>query len=121
MANKPRTTAEYIAALPERQRTTLTALGDAIRAAAPGAEEAFSYAMPALTLDGKGLLWFAAWKRHYSLYPIGAALVKAHAAEVDGYKIGRATIQFPADKPIPYDLVAALVKSRVAELRERGK
>ncbi len=121
MADKPTTTREYLAALPDQRRATLARLGDAVRAAAPGSEEAFSYGMPALVLEGKSLIWFAAWKRHYSLYPIGAAIAKAHAADIGGYETARGTIRFPADKPIPYELVAALVKARVAELRAYGK
>jgi uncharacterized protein YdhG (YjbR/CyaY superfamily) len=121
MSGKPTTTEEYLAALPESRRATLTRLGEVIRAAAPGAEDAFSYGMPSLTLGGKALVWFAAWKNHYSLYPIGAAIAEVHAVDIEGFESARGTIRFPADKPLPYELVTTLVRARVAELRERGK
>jgi uncharacterized protein YdhG (YjbR/CyaY superfamily) len=121
MAEKPRSTAEYLATLTEAQRATLARLRDAILAAAPGAGEAFSYGMPAFTLDGRPLLWCAAWKRHYSLYPIGPAIVAAHGAAAAAYETAKGTIRFPAAEALPYELVASLVRARVAELRAGGK
>lgn len=121
MAGKPTSTAEYLATLSDGQRATLARLREVVRAAAPGAEERFSYGMPAFTIDGRALLWFAAWKHHYSLYPIGSAILEAHAAEDAGYDAAKGTIRFPASKELPYDLVATLVAARRAELRARGK
>lgn len=121
MADKPASTAEYLATLTDAQRTVLAAMRDAIRAAAPGAEEGFSYAMPLFRLDGKPLVWYAAWKQHYSLYPFGAALLEAHAADADGYEASKGTIRFPASKALPLDLVGKLVAARAAELRANGR
>jgi len=125
MPGKPTNTAEYLAALPDAQRATLVRLREAIQAAAPGAEEGFGYGMPAFTLDGRPLVWYAAWKRHYSLYPIGPALVASLApdvaADVARYEAAKGTIRFPAAEPLPHDVVATLVRARVAEVRERGR
>lgn len=118
---KPTNITEYLAALSDDQRTTIARLRETIRAAAPGADESFSYGMPGFTLDGRVLLWFAAWKRHYSLYPIGPAILGAHARECEGYETARGTIRFPVSIAVPYDLVTTLVTARVAELRERGR
>jgi uncharacterized protein YdhG (YjbR/CyaY superfamily) len=111
---------EYLATLTPGQRAVLEELRATIRAAAPGADEGFSYRMPLFTLDGKPLVWYAAWKRHYSLYPIGAAVLRAHAAEVEGYETGRRTIRFPASKPLPFGLVRKLVQARIAEVTEHA-
>jgi uncharacterized protein YdhG (YjbR/CyaY superfamily) len=121
MADKPTNTAEYLDTLTDDQRATLGRIRKAIRAAAPGVEEEFSYGIPAFALDGRKLIWYAAWKHHYSLYPIGPAIVAAHAADVAGYETSRGTIRFPASAPPSDELVTTLVQARIAELREQGR
>ena len=60
---------EYIASQPEAARVVLERVRGAIRKALPGAEEAISYQIPAYKLHGGLVLYFAGWKKHYSLYP----------------------------------------------------
>jgi uncharacterized protein YdhG (YjbR/CyaY superfamily) len=110
----------YFAALPAGTRRTLKQLRDTIRAVAPGAVDHFSYGIPGYRLDDKPLVWYAAFKSHVSLYPIGTALRKEHAAALEGYETSKGTVRFPLDEPLPVPLVKRLVKGRMAEARRQG-
>ncbi len=77
--------------------------------------------MPAYALGGRPVIWYAAWKKHYSLYPIGSAIIQAHARDMAEYSSEKGTIRFPASEEIPYELVTTLANARVAQFRERGK
>jgi len=117
-AAMPARVRSYFAGLTAGTRKHMQTLRAAIGAAAPGATESFGYGMPAFRLGGKGLVWYAAWKQHSSLYPISTATARELAAALEGYATsGKGTVRFPLDKPVPTKLVGRLVKARVAKLR----
>jgi uncharacterized protein YdhG (YjbR/CyaY superfamily) len=107
----------YLARLPPGTRRTMKHLRDIIRGVAPEAEEHFSYGIPAFAFDGKAFVWYAAFKSHVSVYPIGARIRRAFADELEGYGTSTGTVRFPLNEPLPARLITRLVKARLAEAR----
>lgn len=118
MRAKAATVDEYIAGFPSDVRGILKKIRAIIRKAAPKAEETISYGVPAYKWDGP-VVYFAAFKSHVSLYPMTAPVKTKFEKELAGYKGGKGTIQFPLDEPIPYALIARLVKFKVREHRQK--
>lgn len=107
---------QYIQSFPPAVQARLHQLRQTIKDVAPDAEEAIKYQMPTFVLDGN-LVYFAAWKRHISLYPITAAM-EATVQELAEYPTsGKGTVQFPYDRPLPLSLIRTIVACRVRENR----
>lgn len=105
----------YLAALPADQRAALQSVRETIAAAAPEAVEAISYGMPAFRYRSRLLVWYLAAKAHCSLFPTAAA-IDAHRAELADFDLAKGTIRFTPDHPLPKDLVARLVRDRMAQM-----
>jgi len=115
-----RTIDEYIETFPKNVQSLLEKMRQTIRKAAPEAVEAISYQIPTFKLNGRYLVYLAAWKNHIGFYPIPSG-TEAFKKELSQYKRGKGTVQFPIDKPIPYDLVRKIVTFRMKENSEKER
>lgn len=109
----------YIAEFPEEIRVILLQVRTTIQQAAPEAKEAIKYGMPTYVLNGN-LVHFAAHKNHIGFYPAPSG-IDPFIDELAVYRTGKGTIQFPTDKPIPFDLITKVVKFRVEENLKKRK
>ena len=113
----PKNIDEYIAGFPEDVRQILEKLRMTIREAAPDAEEAIKYRMPTFTLNGN-LVHFAAFKKHIGFYPAPRG-IEEFKDELSAYKGAKGSVQFPLDRPVPFELIGRIVKFRVRNHLER--
>lgn len=104
---------EYMAQFSPEVQEKLDALRKVIKESAPDAQEKISYQMPTFVLHGN-LVYFAAFKNHIGFYPTPSG-IEAFKKQLTGFKTAKGSVQFPLDKPLPYDLVREIVKFRVAE------
>jgi uncharacterized protein YdhG (YjbR/CyaY superfamily) len=112
---------EYISVQPETVQVALRVVRSALRKALPGAEEVISYKMPAYKLHGGIVLYFAGWKHHYSLYPVGERMVAMLKNQQASYKVSKGAIRFPLSEPIPVKLIRRIAKFRAEEAVRRRR
>jgi uncharacterized protein YdhG (YjbR/CyaY superfamily) len=110
---QPKTINEYIAMFPQNVQDILKKLRRVIRQSVPGAEETISYGIPTFKLNGN-LVHFAAYRNHIGFYPTSSG-IEAFKKELLSYKWAKGSVQFPLDKPLPFDLVKKIVAYRVRE------
>lgn len=104
---------EYIIQFPLEVQEILQTLRKVIKESAPDAKEKISYQMPTFDLHGN-LVHFAAFKNHIGFYPAPSG-IEAYKKELSGYKGAKGSVQFPLDKPMPYELIREIVTYRLAE------
>ena len=115
-SSPPATVDAYIAEFPPAVQAVLQQVRATIRDAAPGATEKLSYRMPSYHLHG-ALVYFGGFKEHVGFYPpVRDAKLKRESARYAGEK---GNLRFRYDEPMPYDLIARIVKSRVLENQAR--
>jgi uncharacterized protein YdhG (YjbR/CyaY superfamily) len=111
----------HLAALPEPQRSTLTAVRDTLRGLMPGAEECLSYGMPCFKVGGKAVAGFDGYNAHCSYFPHSGNIV-GRVSGIPAWCVAasKGTLQFPIDRPLPKALVKKLVQARQAEIAEKA-
>ncbi len=114
MKQKATTVEEYIQSFPTDIQEILATIRKTITQNAPDAVESISYGMPAYKTHNKPLVYFAGYDKHIGFYatPTGH---EQFAKQLAKYKQGKGSVQFPLNEPMPYELIAEIVKFRVAE------
>jgi len=113
MAMKPVETVDaYLAAQPEAARAILARVRATIRKAMPNAEERISYNIPAYRLNNRNVLYFAGFKEHFSIYPIGAELLEAMGDGIKPYIASKGTLRFSLTKKPPLSLIRRIAQFR---------
>lgn len=106
---------EYIEQAPEPQRTTLSRLRVTLRELLPEAAETMTYGKPTLEVGGKAVAGYAHFKGHCSYFPHSGSVLGS-IADLGQYEWSKGTLKFPVDQPLPSELVARLVDTRLGEL-----
>ncbi len=112
---------EYVAAQPEAVRPILQRVRAGIRKAVPQAEEIISYQMPGYKLHGRPLIYFAGWKKHYSLYPATDLVLAEFKQDLAPYEVNYRTIRFPFTVRVPVKLIERIAKFRAQEIASRAR
>ena len=116
-APSPTTVDEYISRCDKPAQKVLGQVRRAIKKALPAAEEVISYQIPAYRVNGRVAVYFAAWKDHYSVYPLTRRIEAAFKREIAQYETsGKGTIRFPFRAPVPVDLIQAIARLRAEDV-----
>lgn len=110
---------EYVEGFSDETQVTLQRIRDTIKRVAPDASETLSYGIPTFKLHGKNLVHFAAFSDHFSLFPTSSG-VAAFKSELKDLEISKGTIRFPRNRPLPFNLIAKIVKYRVEEVSKQN-
>src|SRR5437773_12337352 len=107
---KPQTIDEYLACVNADHRDALQELRQTIQAVAPNAKEFNSYAIPALRLNGRLLVGFAAWSNHCLFFSMSSKTLKKFQNVLRNFQTGKDMLRFSPDKPLLVALVKNMIK-----------
>lgn len=107
---------DYLKNVTAEERAALERVRTITKKAAPDAEEAQSYGMPAFKYKGKPLLGLTASKNHLSIFPFSPAVIEGLKDQLEGYELLKGTIHFTLDKPLPDTVIQNVVTARVKEI-----
>ena len=109
---------QYITQFTEDVQEILHNIRNLILEEASSATEKIGYGMPGYYLNGKPLVYFAAFKNHIGFYstPNGH---EAFKKELSQYKQGKGSVQFPLKEEIPYELIRKIVKFRIETYKNK--
>ncbi|MDI1326759.1 MAG: DUF1801 domain-containing protein [Brevundimonas sp.] len=113
-----RTVEDYLATRSEEERAVLLKMQAAILSAVPEAEAVISYQLPAYKADG-WIFYISAFTNHYSL-SCPPPFFEGFRDELSAYAVSKSAVQFPKDRPLPYELISRMAKVKARENHERA-
>ena len=105
----------YINAQEEPKRSTLLAVRETILAIEPKFEQVIAWNSPQFKYNGKYAVGLCAFKKHLTFSPQSAEVMQNHAADLANFVTSKSSFQFKVDEPLPKELLAKLIKARLAE------
>ena len=105
---------EYLRDLSPKQRKVIEDVRKVIRKTAPEAEELISYGIPAFKYHGP-LVYYAAFKDHYSFFPGGKIILQVFKEELKPFKTSAGTIQFTDENRLQTNLIKKIVMYRMKQ------
>ena len=109
---------DYLKNVPADQRKLLEELRKEMRKLLPNAEEAISYGLPCLIVDGKVVGGFAANKNFCSYYPFAGATLGLLKNELANYSQTMSALHFTAEKPLTKKIIKLLVDTKLKQIQE---
>jgi uncharacterized protein YdhG (YjbR/CyaY superfamily) len=106
---------DYLATVPEPNRSALGALRQRILDIVPDAEQCISYAMPAFKVRGKVIAGFAAFTNHLGYYPHSGSVIAQVQGDTQPFAGTKSALHFTAERPLPDQLVAELIAVRMRQ------
>ncbi len=110
----PKDVDAYLSTVPGEMRAVLRSLREAIKAAAPDAEEVISYRIPTYKYHGP-LVHFMARANYCSFIVVSKATLETFKRELEAYETSGTTIHFSPANPLPPNLITKIVQARMKE------
>lgn len=115
---------EYLECQTKDTKETLLALRAIIKKAIPDATELLNYNMLAFALVAGGKrdkqIMVAGYKTFVGFYT-GNGILEHFSKELAGYRVGKASVQFPSNQPLPEDLIAEIIGFKKSLLADSPK
>ncbi|HQE11652.1 MAG TPA: DUF1801 domain-containing protein [Flavipsychrobacter sp.] len=106
---------EYHEGFPQHTQNAMTEIRLLIHEVVPNVEETISYQIPCFKYQGY-LIYYASYAKHISLsYPFSKGFLEKFSKDLIEFKLSKAALQLPLDKPLPLDLIRKMIQFRKEE------
>lgn len=114
-----KTVDDYIDSQSEEAQVILHELRNLIKEAVPETVEIPNYKVPSFTLipgtKPEQQLMIVAYSKYVSFYPYESA-INHFSDELKGFDLGKGTVKFPFNKPLPKELIKQMAVFRKEEI-----